>query len=75
MPLQDRIWRPMIFICIYALVPGNGGAFNSFTQVHAPNITKYGPLSNTMALITSCTKYGLPSNTIALITSGSQQRL
>jgi hypothetical protein len=29
---QDRIWRPMIFICIYALVPGNGDAFNSFTQ-------------------------------------------
>eukprot|EP01043_Picozoa_sp_COSAG02_P005890 COSAG02_NODE_163_length_32424_cov_21.759010_8_plen_214_part_00 len=29
---QDRIWRPMIFICIWALVPGNGDAFNSFTQ-------------------------------------------
>ena len=22
----------MVFICIYALVPGNGDAFNSFTQ-------------------------------------------
>ena len=29
---QNRIWRPMIFICIHALVPGNGDAFNSFTQ-------------------------------------------
>ena len=29
---EDRIWRPMIFICIYALVPGNGDAFSSFTQ-------------------------------------------
>ena len=36
---QDRIWRPMIFICIYALVPGNGGAFNSFTQGCARNCT------------------------------------
>jgi hypothetical protein len=37
---QDRIWRPMIFICIWALVPGNGDAFNSFTQGCASEDTR-----------------------------------
>ena len=27
---EHRVWRPMIFICIFALAPGNGDAFTSF---------------------------------------------
>jgi hypothetical protein len=27
---QHRIWRPMIFVCVFSLAPGNGDAFNSF---------------------------------------------
>ena len=27
---QDQVWRPMVFIFVFALAPGNGDAFNSF---------------------------------------------
>ena len=27
---ENRVWRPMIFICIFSLAPGNGDAFASF---------------------------------------------
>ena len=27
---ENRVWRPMIFICIFSLAPGNGDAFTSF---------------------------------------------
>eukprot|EP01051_Picozoa_sp_SAG22_P014282 SAG22_NODE_1708_length_3768_cov_2.094576_2_plen_702_part_00 len=26
----DQVWKPMIFICVFALAPGNGDAFTSF---------------------------------------------
>jgi hypothetical protein len=26
----NQVWRPMVFICVFALAPGNGDAFNSF---------------------------------------------
>jgi hypothetical protein len=26
----NQVWKPMIFVIIFALAPGNGDAFNSF---------------------------------------------
>jgi hypothetical protein len=27
---ENRVWRPMVFICVFSLAPGTGDAFTSF---------------------------------------------